>query len=114
MKHSNGRLVPLLLLITLAFCAQATAQEPTVPPQYHSRSELLVERRKVENAFPDLVRALRTLHLAPDKMREVEEKLRRAEVETRAAREELQSLSKKEEGQEYQGRPENSARVTAR
>lgn len=101
-----------LLVTALASCSHVLAQNSAAPPQFRSRGEYSAERRKTENAFPEVVRALRTLHLPPDKMREAEVKLRRSEVETRAAREELQSLIQKAEAQDYNRRSDNSARVT--
>ena len=112
MKQSSGRLMLSLLVTALASCSHVLAQDPVAAPQFHSRGEYSAERRKTENAFPEVVRALRTLHLPPDKMREAEVKLRRSEVETRAAREELQLLTQKAQAQDYSGRSDNSARVT--
>jgi predicted nucleic acid-binding Zn-ribbon protein len=110
-KQIGGRLVMSLVITLVAMYSQALAQDPVAAPQFRSRSEYSAERRKTENAFPEVARALRTLHLPPDKMREAEAKLMRSEVETRTAREELQSLIQKAEGQEYNTRSD-SARVT--
>lgn len=100
-----------LVVTTVVMCSGAFAQDPATVPQFRSRSEHLAESRKVETAFPDLVRALRTLHLPPDKMNQAEAKLRRSEVETRPARQELQSLLQKQQGQDYERRSGNSSRV---
>src|SRR5215510_15127896 len=108
MKQSSGRLMLSLLITALAACSHVLAQDPVAVPQFRSRGEYSAERRKTETAFPEVVRALRTLHLPPDKMREAEAKLMRSEVETRAAREELQSLTQKAEGQEYKRRSDDS------
>jgi hypothetical protein len=105
----RGRLVMLLVIISVAMCSQAVAQDPAGTPQFHSRGDYSAERRKTENAFPEVVRALRTLQLPADKMREAEAKLMRSEVETRVARAELQSLI---QAQEYNRRSGDSARVT--
>ena len=109
MKQSRGRLVLLLLITALAACSHVYAQDTAAAPQFRSRGQYSAERWKTENAFPEVVRALRTLHLSADKMREAEAKLMRSEVETRAAREELQSLT---QAQEYNRRSGDSARVT--
>ena len=111
MQQSYRRLILSLVITTVASCCEAIAQEPVAAPQFRSRGEYSAERRKTENAFPEVVRALRTLHLPPGKMREAEAKLTRSEVETRAAREELQSLIQKGEAQEYNRRSDDSARV---
>jgi Spy/CpxP family protein refolding chaperone len=108
MKQMSVRLVLLLVFTGVAVCSQAVAQDPAAPPQFRSRGEYSAERRKTENAFPEVVRALRTLQLPADKMREAEAKLMRSEVETRAVREELQSLI---QAQEYNRRSGDSARV---
>src|SRR5215467_6731532 len=104
------RLIFSLALIAGAYGSHVYAQNPATVPQFHSRSEHLAQVRKVETAFPDVVRALRTLHLPPDKMNQAEAKLQRSEVETRAAREELQSLQK-QQVQDYERRSANSARL---
>ena len=109
MKQSRGRLMLLLLITALAACSHVLAQDPAAAPQFRSRGQYSAEWRKTENAFPEVVRALRTLHLPADKMREAEAKLMRSEVETRVAREELQSLT---QAQEYNRRSAESARVT--
>jgi hypothetical protein len=105
------RLILSLALIAVAYCSHVAAQDTATAPQFHSRSEHLEQRRKVETAFPDVIRALRTLHLPPGKMNQAEAKLQRSELETRAARAELQSLSQKQQGQDYERRSANSARV---
>ena len=109
MKQNNGRLILSLVITAIASCSHVLAQDPAAAPQFRSRGQYSAERRKTENAFPEVVRALRTLHLSADKMREAEAKLMRSEVETRAAREELQSLT---QAQEYNRRSGDSARVT--
>ena len=76
-----------------------------------SRAEHLAERRKIQQAYPELVRALRTLHLPPDKMAEVEKKLKHSELTTRAVREELQSLFAEESRQDYDRQATNPART---
>jgi len=110
-KQMSVRLILPLVITGVAVCSQAVAQDPAAAPQFHSRGEYSAERRKTENAFPEVVRALRTLQLPPDKMREAESKLMRSEVATRAAREELQSLTQKAQAQEYNRRSDDSARV---
>ena len=112
MKPGNVRIILSFLIIVSGFCGQTLAQDLSPAPQFRSRSESLAERRKVENAFPDLIRVLRTLHLPPDKMSEAETKLRRSEVETRATREELQSLTQKAERQNYNRHSSDNARAT--
>ena len=59
---------------------------------FRSRAELLANRRKVDEAFPEVIRALRTLHLPPHKIAEAETKLRLSESATPAARQELRAL----------------------
>ena len=110
MKQMSVRLILSLAIVGVALCSQVVAQDQAVP-QFRSRGEYSAERRKTENAFPDVVRALRTLHLPPGKMREAEAKLTRSEIETRAAREELQSLIQKAEAQDYGRRSVDSARI---
>jgi len=110
MKQMSVRLILSLAIVGVALCSQVVAQDQAVP-QFRSRNEYSAERRKTENAFPDVVRALRTLHLPPGKMREAEAKLTRSEIETRAAREELQSLIQKAEAQDYGRRSVDSARI---
>ena len=68
---------------------------------FRSRAELLANRRKVDEAFPEVIRALRTLHLPPHKIAEAETKLRLSESATRAARQELQALEVENERQSY-------------
>ena len=106
------RLILPLVITGVAVCSQAVAQNPAAAPQFHSRGEYSAERQKTENAFPQVARALQTLHLPPDKMREAEAKLMRSQVETRAAREELQLLTQKAQAQDYSRRSGDSARVT--
>jgi len=110
MKQMSVRLILSLAIVGVALCSQVVAQDQAVP-QFRSRGEYSAERRKTENAFPEVVRALRTLHLPPGKMREAEAKLTRSEIETRAAREELQSLIQKAEAQDYGRRSVDSARI---
>jgi hypothetical protein len=69
----------------------AIAQE-SASVRVHSLAEYLAERRKVEVAFPEFTRALRVLHLPPEKLAQAESILRRYEAETRTARQELQQL----------------------
>lgn len=107
----SRRFVCSFVITTVVLCSQALAQDAATAPRFRSRTEHLAERQKVETAFPDVIRALRTLRLPPDKRNQVEAKLQRAELETRATREELQSLSQKREGQYYERRSGNSARV---
>jgi len=110
MKQMSVRLILSLAIVGVALCSQVVAQDQAVP-QFRSRNEYSAERRKTENAFPDVVRALRTLHLPPGKMREAEAKLTRSEIETRAAREELQLLTQKAEAQDYGRRSVDSSRI---
>jgi anti-sigma28 factor (negative regulator of flagellin synthesis) len=105
------RLILALLITGVAMCSQALAQDTAAPPQFRSRSEYSAERRKTENAFPEVVRALRTLHLPPDKLREAEAKLTHSEVETRSTHEELELLTQKAQTQDYGRRSDDSARV---
>jgi Spy/CpxP family protein refolding chaperone len=79
-------------------------------PQFRSRAEQLTARRNLEKAYPEVMRALRTLRLSSDKMIEAESKLRRSEAASRAAREELQSLDDENARQGY-NREARSARA---
>jgi hypothetical protein len=79
-------------------------------PQFRSRAEQLAARRNLEKTYPEVVRALRSLHLPSDKTIEAESKLRRSEAATRAAREELQSLEDQNARQGY-NREVKSARA---
>ena len=110
MKQMSVRLILSLAIVGVALCSQVVAQDQAVP-QFRSRGEYSAERRKTENAFPEVVRALRTLHLPPDKLREAEAKLTRSEVETRSTREELELLTQKAQTQDYGRRSDDSARV---
>jgi hypothetical protein len=79
-------------------------------PVYRSRAEYVAARRELEKSFPEVTRALRTLHLPPDKMREAQAKLRQSEASTRAARQELQMLEEENRRQGYD-RATKSARA---
>jgi DNA repair exonuclease SbcCD ATPase subunit len=107
----SRRFVYSFVMTTVVICSQALAQDPAGAPRFHSRSEHLAQRRKVEAAFPEVIRALRTLHLSPDKINQAEARLQRSEMETRAAREELQSLTEKQQGQDHARRSGDSTRV---
>src|SRR5688572_18302039 len=97
-RRVSGRILLFALLTTLAgsLFASVLAQDDGAP-RFRSRSEQVSEQRKLKQAFPELVRALRTLHLSPDKMNQVATKLRRSEDATRSARQELQLLDEENE-----------------
>jgi len=59
------------------------------------------EQRKVEQAYPELMRALRLLQLPPDKIAEARTRLKRHEATTRATRQELQVLDEENDRQGY-------------
>lgn len=100
----------LVLLASVLFpLSLVHAQEPEVP-RYHSRAELNAARQDLAKTFPEETRALRTLHLPPDKVAQVESKLRRFEATTRGDREELHALLQQDLKQGY-NRQSNSQRV---
>lgn len=80
--------------------------------KFHSRAEHLADRRKVEVAFPELTRALRVLHLPPEKLAQAENILKRYEAETRSARQELQHLVGEQTRQGLSGRGTEPPRAT--
>ena len=86
------------------------AQDVDVP-RFRSRSEHVAEQRKVEKAFPEISRALRSLHLPPDKVADARTKLKRSEAATRAARQELQALEVENERQSYNRQSTKTARA---
>lgn len=96
-------------LLIVAASSPTFAQQSDVP-QYRSRAEYIAARRELEKAFPEVSRALRTLHLPPDKMREAQDKLRQSEASTRAARQELKALEEENRRQGY-SRENPSARA---
>lgn len=77
---------------------------------FRSRAEYIAARRNLEQTFPELLSALRTLRLPPDKMHEVEARLRVSENSIRAARQELRALEEDNEKQGY-SRESKSARA---
>ena len=99
----------LLTAVWISSFSAISAQEPEAP-RYHSRAELNAARQDLAKIFPEETRALRTLHLPPDKVAQVESKLRRFEATTRSAREELQALLQQDLKQGY-NRQSNSQRV---
>lgn len=99
-------LVPFAMVSSLSPVLAQTGESD----QFRSRSEYRAYHRKVEQAFPELVRAMRTLHLSPEKTAEIKAKLRGSEAATRATRQELQSLEENNKQQGY-GRESKSARA---
>ena len=84
-----------------AFIVSPTFAQDAEQPRFRSRSELTAARQQIEKNFPQEIRALRALHLPPDKAREAEMKLQRVAAVTRSAREELQNLEQLEGRQGY-------------
>ena len=110
MKHNPQIMARILfLLLGLGTLCPVFAQD-SEPPKYRSRAELVAARKKMAQTFPQEIRALRTLRLAPDKLNEAEMKLRQFELATRGANEELQNLVQQEDRQGY-NRRSSSERV---
>ena len=99
----------VVMLGAIWMFSSVSAQEPEAP-RYHSRADVTAARQNLAKAFPEETRALRTLHLSPDKVAQVESKLRRFETTTRTTREELQTLLQQDVKQGY-NRQSNSQRV---
>jgi hypothetical protein len=108
-RRHTWRIPAFLLTAVWVFSFSVSAQEAEAP-RYHSRAELASARQNLAKTFPEETRALRTLHLPPDKVAQVESKLRRFEVTTRGAREELQTLLQQEVPQGI-NRPSKSQKV---
>lgn len=117
MRHTRPLIVRHLMYTLITLCAAAifessgTRAQTSSNPPHRSRTERIAEQRKVEAAFPDFARALRVLHLPPQKMAEARTILNRHEAETRAAREELQQLVDEQTRQGYHSRNTESPRV---
>jgi len=110
MKQGRRHITACLLTAVWIFsCSLISAQEPEAP-RYHSRAELTAARQNLAKTFPEETRALHALRLSPDKIAQVESKLRRFEMTTRSTREELQTLLQQDVTQGY-NRPSRSQRV---